>query len=110
MGFRGQISLLSDITHKNIDSDVILAEEPTDYGSTSKPEELYEIIERFCSGKRRIELFGLDRNLRNGWVTVGNDLKLNNFDVEEYEVSVRMGEKRCGGLKIDSKLSMENVV
>ena len=45
---------------------------------------MYEIIERFSHGKRKIELFGLDRNLREGWVTVGNDLHLNNFSLEEY--------------------------
>lgn len=40
-----------------MDTDVIIAEEPA-YGSTEKPEELYELIEHFCLGRRRIELFG----------------------------------------------------
>jgi N6-adenosine-specific RNA methylase IME4 len=30
-------------------------------------EELYRIIESFCLSKRRIELFGDERNIRPGW-------------------------------------------
>ena len=38
--------------------------------STQKPKELYDIIERFCLGRRRLELFGSDHNIRDGWITV----------------------------------------
>ncbi len=34
----------------NVDTDVMVSEEP-ELGSTRKPEELYEIIERFCNGR-----------------------------------------------------------
>lgn len=40
----------------------------------SKPPELYSIIENFCQGTRRIELFGTNANLRPGWLTVGLSL------------------------------------
>ena len=49
-------------------------------GSTTKPEELYHIIEHFAQGQRRIELFGEDHNIRAGWVTVGKGLTSSNFN------------------------------
>lgn len=52
MGIRGLVkrSIDGHIIHTNIDTDVIVSEEPT-LGSTEKPEELYQIIERFCAGR-----------------------------------------------------------
>jgi mRNA (2'-O-methyladenosine-N6-)-methyltransferase len=41
-------------------------------GSTKKPEELYEIIERFCLGRKKLELFGEIHNIREGWLTIGS--------------------------------------
>lgn len=46
-----------DTIHTNIDTDVLVAEEPP-HGSTRKPDEMYSVIEHFCLGTRRIELFG----------------------------------------------------
>ncbi|KAI3485452.1 hypothetical protein L1887_51195 [Cichorium endivia] len=43
-------------------------------GSSAKPQELYQLIENFCLGTRRLELFGRNRNLRRGWLTVGLEL------------------------------------
>jgi mRNA m6A methyltransferase non-catalytic subunit len=39
---------------------------------TRKPPEMYTLIENFCLGTRRLELFGRPHCLRRGWVTVGN--------------------------------------
>ena len=36
---------------------------------TLKPEETYTLIENFCLGLRRLELFGRARTLRRGWVS-----------------------------------------
>lgn len=47
-----------------------VGEEPP-YGSTEKPAELYSIIEHFCNGRRRLELFGEEHNARPGWLTLG---------------------------------------
>ncbi|KXZ54999.1 hypothetical protein GPECTOR_3g163 [Gonium pectorale] len=71
MGIKGTVRRATDghIIHTNIDTDVIVSEEP-ELGSTRKPEEMYTIIEHFCNGRRRLELFGEDHNIRNGWVTV----------------------------------------
>lgn len=59
MGIRGSVrrNIDAHIIHSNIDTDVIIAEEPK-MGSTRKPEELYSIVEHFCLGRRRLELFG----------------------------------------------------
>ncbi|KAL6219995.1 hypothetical protein ACLB2K_007753 [Fragaria x ananassa] len=85
MGIKGTVRRSTDghIIHANIDTDVIIAEEPP-YGSTQKPEDMYRIIEHFALGRRRLELFGEDHNIRAGWLTVGNGLSSSNFNTEAY--------------------------
>jgi len=75
MGIRGTVRRSTDghIIHANVDNDIIIAENPP-YGSTQKPEDIYDLIQRFCMGRKRLELFGTSRNIRPGWVTVGQDL------------------------------------
>ncbi len=53
MGVRGNVRRSTDghIIHANVDTDVIISEEP-EYGSTAKPEEIYAIIEHFSLGER----------------------------------------------------------
>lgn len=50
----------------------MLISEEEAMGSTKKPEELYDVIERFCLGRRRLELFGEIHNIREGWLTIGS--------------------------------------
>ncbi|KXZ54988.1 hypothetical protein GPECTOR_3g153 [Gonium pectorale] len=52
MGIKGTVRRATDghIIHTNIDTDVIVSEEP-ELGSTRKPEEMYTIIEHFCNGR-----------------------------------------------------------
>ena len=58
-----------------IDTDVIIWEgDPTD--PTRKPPEMYSLIENFCLGIRRLEIFGRPSSLRRGWVTVLGDAHL----------------------------------
>ena len=85
VGIKGAIKrgIDSHFIHANIDTDVIVDEEPPQ-GSTEKPVELYRVIERFCMGRKRIELFGEDRNKRSGWLTLGNSLSNSNFNLEKY--------------------------
>lgn len=85
VGIKGMVKRGSDknFIHANIDTDVIVSEELID--STEKPHELYRIIERFCLGRKRIELFGEDHNRRAGWVTVGKEITNSNFDLKKYE-------------------------
>jgi N6-adenosine-specific RNA methylase IME4 len=82
MGIRGTVRRASDtrFVHCNIDTDVILwPGEESRKGSKiidtrSKPPEMMDLVENFCLGTRRLELFGRNRNLRRGWLTVGMDL------------------------------------
>jgi len=85
MGMRGNVKRSVDghFVHSNCDTDVIVGEEPPG-GSTEKPAELYDIIERFCLGRRRLELFGEEGNVRHGWVTVGRQLPTSNFRPDVY--------------------------
>ncbi|XP_047325293.1 N6-adenosine-methyltransferase non-catalytic subunit MTB-like [Impatiens glandulifera] len=85
MGIKGTVRRSTDghIIHANIDTDVIIAEEPP-YGSTAKPEDMYRIIEHFALGCRRLELFGEDHNIRAGWLTVGKGLSSSNFDSKAF--------------------------
>ena len=39
-----------------------------------KPEELYFIIENIIPNGNFLELFGRKHNVRNGWITLGNEL------------------------------------
>ncbi|CAD7952077.1 unnamed protein product [Amoebophrya sp. A25] len=86
MGIRGTVrrSVDTNFIHANIDTDVIIGEEPESFGSTEKPAELYEIIEHFCLGRRRLELFGCDGNLRDGWVTLGRDITTSTWGAKTY--------------------------
>uniref|UniRef100_A0A0A9FNL8 Uncharacterized protein n=1 Tax=Arundo donax TaxID=35708 RepID=A0A0A9FNL8_ARUDO len=85
MGIKGTVRRSTDrhIIHANIDTDIIIAEEPTD-GSSKKPEDMYRIIEHFALGRRRLELFGEDHNIRPGWLTLVKDLSTSNFNKEVY--------------------------
>ncbi|SJX66171.1 related to KAR4-transcription factor required for gene regulation in response to pheromones [Sporisorium reilianum f. sp. reilianum] len=80
MGIRGTVRRSTDarFVHCNIDTDVILWPGPEQREDphmlpdmVSKPPELYQTIENFCLGTRRLELFGRNRNLRRGWLTIG---------------------------------------
>ena len=55
MGIKGSVKRGQDghFIHANCDTDIIVGEEPP-LGSTAKPEELYQIIERFCNGRRLV--------------------------------------------------------
>lgn len=93
MGIRGTVRRSTDVrfVHCNIDTDVILWPGPQGVNENNsdptqerppymlpdmacKPPELYQIIENFCLGTRRLELFGRNRNLRRGWLTIGLEL------------------------------------
>merc|ERR1712151_980675 len=79
----GKRSVDTHFIHANCDTDLIMEEEK-DFGSTHKPTEVYETIEHFCLGRRRLELFGLDRNMRDGWLTLGRGLTKSNWNKELY--------------------------
>ncbi|RGB29032.1 MT-A70-domain-containing protein [Rhizophagus diaphanus] len=55
----------------SISSDVIFSERR---GQSQKPEELYEMIEELVPNGNYLEIFGRKNNLRDYWVTIGNEL------------------------------------
>ncbi|KAM0751292.1 MT-A70-domain-containing protein [Meredithblackwellia eburnea MCA 4105] len=58
--------------HRSLDTQVLLAEVRE---TSRKPDELYDMVERILGGKgvgRKVELFGRTHNLRDGWLTLGN--------------------------------------
>ncbi|KAF8642947.1 hypothetical protein AX16_009334 [Volvariella volvacea WC 439] len=71
VGIHGTVRRSTDswFVHCNIDTDVIIWEgDPSD--PTRKPPEMYTLIENFCLGIRRLEIFGkAASSLRRGWVT-----------------------------------------
>jgi len=85
VGMKGTVkrNIDGDFIHANMDTDVLVEEEPPS-GATTKPEEMYEMIEHFCLGRRRLELFGDDHNIRPGWLTIGQGLSASNFDAARY--------------------------
>jgi len=85
LGVKGTLKRSEDthFIHANCDTDLIM-QEGMEFGSTEKPKELYETIEHFCLGRRRLELFGLDRNMRDGWLTIGRGLTFSNWSKEQY--------------------------
>ncbi|KAF9074485.1 MT-A70-domain-containing protein [Rhodocollybia butyracea] len=72
IGIRGTVRRSTDswFVHCNVDTDVIIWEgDPSD--PTRKPPEMYTLIENFCLGMRRLEVFGrASSSLRRGWITV----------------------------------------
>lgn len=62
-------------------------------GSTKKPDDMYKIIEHFALGRRRLELFGEDHNIRSGWLTVGKGLSSSNFNREVAESLTKHASK-----------------
>jgi N6-adenosine-specific RNA methylase IME4 len=79
MGIRGTVRRSTDtrFVHCNIDTDVIVWPGEKRHSSSKtidtrmKPPEMMDLAENFCLGTRRLELFGSNRNLRRGWLTVG---------------------------------------
>ncbi|OCH88940.1 MT-A70-domain-containing protein [Obba rivulosa] len=70
MGIRGTVRRSTDswFVHCNVDTDVMIWEgHPSD--PTLKPPEMYTLIENFCLGLRRLEIFGRAQTARRGWVT-----------------------------------------
>ncbi|KAF8622633.1 hypothetical protein AX15_006883 [Amanita polypyramis BW_CC] len=81
IGIRGTVRRSTDswFVHCNVDTDVIIWEgDPAD--PTCKPPEMYTLIENFCLGVRRLEIFGRASSIRRGWVTVmGSGRDVNNL-------------------------------
>ena len=87
VGIKGDVRW-SSFGYYREDCDVIVAPVRE---TSRKPDELYSLIERMVgdSGKSCLELFGRKHNLRNGWITIGNQLD-GNF-VTDKTLANRLG-------------------
>ncbi|XP_063726694.1 N6-adenosine-methyltransferase non-catalytic subunit-like [Symsagittifera roscoffensis] len=85
VGIRGTVKRNQDgdFIHANTDLDLILSEE-AEFASHDKPEEIFKIIQHFCLGRRRLHLFGTDKDIRPGWLTIGPNVTGSNFDAVKY--------------------------
>ena len=72
MGIKGTVRRNQDghFVHANIDLDIIITEEP-ELGNVEKPDEIFDIMEHFCLGRRRLHLFGNDST-----ICVGGSLRV----------------------------------
>lgn len=97
MGIKGTVrrSTDGDFIHANVDIDLIIAEE-AEAGSLDKPEEMLHIVEHFCLGRRRLQLFGRDSTVRPGWLTLGPDLTMSNYDPALYNSYFAEGNMTTG--------------
>lgn len=80
VGIRGTVRRKTDnwFVHCNVDTDVIVYEPDLDDlddpdVNPAYPPQIHTIIENFCLGARRLELFAPRSQARRGWVTVGPD-------------------------------------
>lgn len=77
------------------DTDVIIWEGDA-ADPTRKPPEMYQLIENFCLGMRRLELFGRYHSLRPGWVTVtADELNLSPEEAREKDGAVPFDREKC---------------
>ena len=83
VGVKGDINIINNLRQlspqalhgnkydRGVCSDVIYSERR---GQSQKPQEIYEIAERLIPNGNYLEIFGRRNNLRNGWITIGNEL------------------------------------
>lgn len=97
MGIKGTVrrSTDGDFIHANVDIDLIIDEE-AEVGSLDKPLEMFHIIEHFCLGKRRLQIFGRDSTVRPGWLSIGPDLTMSNYDKSVYSSFFNDGQMTTG--------------
>lgn len=84
-----------DFIHANVDIDLIIDEE-AEPGSLDKPVEMFHIIEHFCLGRRRLHIFGRDSTIRPGWLTLGPELSMSNYDKSTLQGYYDMGGVTTG--------------
>lgn len=77
-----------------VGSDIIYSERR---GQSQKPEEIYQLIETLVPNGRYLEIFGRKNNLRNFWVTVGNEITGHGLPKED-EAAFQAGGKVPGAV------------
>nr|BAN64336.1 MT-A70 family protein [Babesia bovis] len=59
------------VINRFVDCDVLVSEVRE---TSRKPDEIYGLIERVAPGSLKLEIFGRSHNVRNNWITLGNQL------------------------------------
>ncbi|GFE52847.1 methyltransferase MTA70 [Babesia ovis] len=59
------------VINRFVDCDVVVSEVRE---TSRKPDEIYGLIERVAPGALKLEIFGRSHNVRNNWITLGNQL------------------------------------
>lgn len=59
------------VINRYVDCDVVVSEVRE---TSRKPDEIYRLIERMVPGSLKLEIFGRSHNIRNNWITLGNQL------------------------------------
>ncbi|KAI0824607.1 MT-A70-domain-containing protein [Trametes gibbosa] len=75
-----------DWVNRGLDTDVVVSEVRE---TSRKPDEVYGMIERMCPGGRKIEIFGRKHNTRPGWLTLGNQLGVDQIYEEDLRVRIK---------------------
>jgi len=68
IGYKGD---LGNRVNYSATCDVIVSERR---GQSQKPDEIYEYAENMVPDGSYLEVFGRRNNLRDGWVTIGNEI------------------------------------
>lgn len=79
-------------SREGVKSDIIYSERR---GQSQKPEEIYELIEDLVPNGKYLEIFGRKNNLRNFWVTVGNEVTGQGLPQEVDEAGVNIASQEC---------------
>ncbi|CDR96433.1 MT-A70 family protein, putative [Babesia bigemina] len=81
------------VINRYLDCDVVVSEVRE---TSRKPDEIYGIIERMVPGALKLEIFGRSHNVRNNWITLGNQLdgyKLTHPEIKKrYEEILAKGD------------------
>lgn len=77
-----------------VGSDIIYSERR---GQSQKPEEIYHLIEQLVPDGRYLEIFGRKNNLRNYWVTVGNEVTGQGLPIDD-QARVEDGQRPAGAV------------
>lgn len=79
-----------------VGNDVIYSERR---GQSQKPEEIYQLIEQLVPNGKYLEIFGRKNNLRNHWVTLGNEVTGTGLPPEDLANEIAVANE-IGALKV----------
>lgn len=75
-----------------------------------KPIQFYQILEEMCPNGRKINLFATNNDIRQGWLSLGNELGPH-YNWEQYEIYCDVCQKEipCGQKRFKSKQQNQDI-